>query len=100
VIHRGSQESAQAPRQTKSTPRCHSKELIKVRGSQIAPLELGAVLLDAKDRIVDIAVIGLKPKPGSDAKRPRAYIVRKPNTHITEEEVHDLVGDKLADYSN
>jgi acyl-CoA synthetase (AMP-forming)/AMP-acid ligase II len=43
-------------------------------------------------------VIGLKPKPGSDAERPRAYVVRKPGTNISEEEVKRLISDHLASY--
>jgi acyl-CoA synthetase (AMP-forming)/AMP-acid ligase II len=64
----------------------------------VAPPELEAVLLEAKDRIVDVAIIGLKAKSGSDAERPRAYIVRKPGTNITEEEVKKIITDNLAGY--
>ncbi|OAL51592.1 acyl-CoA synthetase [Pyrenochaeta sp. DS3sAY3a] len=74
------------------------KELIKVRGFQVAPPELEAVLLEAVDRIVDVAVIGLAAKPGSDTESPRAYVVRKPGTNITEEEVKGLIKEKLAAY--
>ncbi|KAF2029185.1 acetyl-CoA synthetase-like protein [Setomelanomma holmii] len=74
------------------------KELIKVRGFQVAPPELEAVLLEAKDYIVDVAVIGLKAKPGSDAERPRAYVVRKPGTNMSEAEVKKLISDHLASY--
>jgi 4-coumarate--CoA ligase len=74
------------------------QELIKVRGFQVAPPELEAVLLEAKDRIVDVAVIGLKAKPGSDAERPRAYVVRKPSTNISEDEVKKIISDNLASY--
>jgi 4-coumarate--CoA ligase len=74
------------------------QELIKVRGFQVAPPELEAVLLEAKDDIVDVAVIGLKAKPGSDAERPRAYVVRKPGSDITEEGVKRLISDNLASY--
>jgi 4-coumarate--CoA ligase len=56
------------------------------------------VLLEVKDSIVDVAVIGLKPTPGSDAERPRAYVVRKPGTNITEEGVKKIIGDNLASY--
>jgi 4-coumarate--CoA ligase len=75
-----------------------TKELIKVRGFQVAPPEIEAVLLEAKDLIVDVAVIGLKPTPGSDAERPRAYVVRKPGTSISEKEVKKLIHDNLANY--
>lgn len=69
-----------------------------MRGFQVAPPELEAVLLDAKDDIVDVAVIGLKAKPGSDAERPRAYVVRKPGSKITAEEVKKLISSNLASY--
>lgn len=72
--------------------------MIKVRGFQVAPPELEAVLLEAKEHIVDVAVIGLKAKPGSDHERPRAYIVRKPGSSITEAEVKRLISDNLASY--
>jgi 4-coumarate--CoA ligase len=74
------------------------QELIKVRAFQVAPPELEAILLDAKDHIVDAAVIGLKAQPGSDTERPRAYVVRKPESKITGEEVKKLISDNLASY--
>lgn len=43
-------------------------------------------------------MIGLQPKPGSDAERPRAYVVRKPGTNISEKEVKRLISDHLASY--
>ncbi|KAI5362606.1 Acyl-CoA synthetase actt5 [Alternaria postmessia] len=74
------------------------KELIKVRGFQVAPPELEAALLQAKDDIADVAVIGLKSQPDSDAERPRAYVVRKPGSDITEAGVKRLIDDHLASY--
>lgn len=56
------------------------------------------MLLEEADKIVDVAVIGLKAKPGSDTERPRAYVVRKPGTNITEDEVKRLISEKLASY--
>ena len=73
------------------------KELIKVRGFQVAPPELEAVLLSHPD-IVDCAVIGLKPPPNSDAELPRAYVVRREGARIGEEEVKGLIAGKLAGY--
>lgn len=75
-----------------------TQELIKVRGFQVAPPELEAVLLESADKIVDVAVIGLKAKPGSDSESPRAYVVRRPGTNITEAEVKVLIKEKLASY--
>lgn len=74
------------------------QELIKVRGFQVAPPELEAVLLEETDRIVDVAVIGLKARPGEDTEHPRAYVVRRPGTNITEDEVKGLISGKLARY--
>ncbi|KAK5175740.1 Acyl-CoA synthetase actt5 [Saxophila tyrrhenica] len=73
------------------------KELIKVRGFQVAPPELEAVLL-GHPSIVDCAVIGLKAPPNSDAERPRAYVMRRQGETITEAEVHTLIGERLAKY--
>ena len=74
-----------------------SQELIKVRGFQVAPPELEAVLL-GHPSIIDCAVIGLKPPPNSDAELPRAYVVRREGTSITEAEVKALIRERLASY--
>lgn len=67
------------------------------RKFQVAPPELEAVLL-GHPSIVDCAVIGLKAPPNSDVERPRAYVVRREGTSITEEEIHVLLGERLANY--
>lgn len=75
------------------------KELIKVRGFQVAPPELEAVLL-SHPQIIDAAVIGV-PHPGGDGEAPRAYIVRRPGPEgekLTEEEVKTYLGSKLSKY--
>lgn len=68
-----------------------------MRGFQVAPPELEAVLL-GHPSIIDCAVIGLKPPPNSDAELPRAYVVRREGTSITEDEVKSLVKERLASY--
>lgn len=73
------------------------KELIKVRGFQVAPPELEAILLGDAN-IVDCAVIELKPPPNSDAEKPRAYVVRRPGSSISAEEVKALISERLASY--
>lgn len=55
------------------------------------------MLLEANE-IIDVAVIGVRFKPDSDTESPRAYVVRRPGTHITEEQVKRLISDKLAPY--
>lgn len=53
------------------------KELIKVRGFQVAPAELEALLLE-HPAVADAAVVALPPRAGSDEEeRPRAYVSLK-----------------------
>ncbi|KAL2430665.1 Acyl-CoA synthetase ACTT5 [Exophiala dermatitidis] len=51
------------------------KELIKVKGLQVAPAELEAALLE-HDGVADAAVVGVKIGPHGD-EAPRAYVVLK-----------------------
>ncbi|KAL4925699.1 acyl--CoA ligase [Aspergillus undulatus] len=77
------------------------KELIKVRGFQVAPPELEAVLL-AHPGIVDAAVIGVKggsmDGDGGETELPRAYVVRRPEAGVRlgEEEVREFLEARLA----
>ncbi|KIW95889.1 uncharacterized protein Z519_02954 [Cladophialophora bantiana CBS 173.52] len=68
------------------------KELIKVRGAQVAPAELEALLLE-HPQILDAAVIGLSP---SDDEDPRAYVVPRHAGAITEEEIVEFVASKVS----
>lgn len=75
------------------------KELIKVRGFQVAPAELEAALL-LHPQIVDAAVIGIT-FPGSDDEWPRAYIVKQPTEEgqkLTAQEVQQYMTERLAKY--
>jgi acyl-CoA synthetase (AMP-forming)/AMP-acid ligase II len=75
------------------------KELIKVRGFQVAPPELEAVLL-SHPQIVDAAVIGIT-FPSADTELPRAYVVRRPGdsgSRLTETEVQQYVLNRLSKY--
>ena len=77
------------------------QELIKVRGFQVAPPEIEAVLLAHPD-IMDCAVIGIKLSPDDVSEHPRAYVVMRKvagkNTSLTEEEVKIYVTQRLAKY--
>ena len=73
------------------------KELIKVRGFQVAPPELEAVLLSHPD-IVDAAVIGVKPYEGDDSEYPRAYCVLREGKQVNEEDVKKYMAERLAKY--
>ena len=75
------------------------KELIKVRGWQVAPPELEAVLLSHL-QIVDVAVIGVQFSR-DEGQLPRAYIVRRPGPDgnlLSEDEVKKFMKGKLAEY--
>jgi 4-coumarate--CoA ligase len=74
------------------------KELIKVKGNQVAPAELEALLLE-HPAIADVAVIGMPTPDGDEA--PRAFVVRQPNEagkKVTQEEVVKFVEGKVVHY--
>ena len=72
------------------------KELIKVRGFQVAPSELEGVLL-AHPHIRDAAVIGI-PAAEAGSELPRAYIIRQAGIELEEWDVHAWVAERLAKY--
>ena len=74
------------------------KELIKVKGNQVAPAELEALLLE-HPAIADVAVIGQQIEDGDEA--PRAFVVRQPDVQsqkVTKEEVAKFVEGKVVSY--
>lgn len=70
------------------------KELIKVKGNQVAPAELEGLLLEHPG-IVDVAIIGIS---FAEDERPRAYVVTKPGVTITAEDVKDWVKERVIKY--
>ena len=71
------------------------KELIKVKGFQVAPAEVEAELLGLPG-IADAAVIGV---PDDEAgERPLAFVVRQPGSDITGEAILDALRPRLASY--
>ncbi|KAJ2994791.1 hypothetical protein NUW58_g1456 [Xylaria curta] len=70
------------------------KELIKVKGNQVAPAELEAVLLD-NNAVVDVAVVGVTIK-GEEV--PRAYVVRNPAVRVTEKEIAKWMETRVTRY--
>ncbi|PYH43853.1 adenylate-forming enzyme AfeA [Aspergillus saccharolyticus JOP 1030-1] len=76
-----------------------TKELIKVRGWQVAPAELEAVLL-LHPGIEDAAVIGVTSHDGS-TELPRAFIVRAKNAtgnRLTADEAYSFTRQQLVSY--
>ena len=71
------------------------KELIKVRGYQVSPTELDALLLE-RDDIIDAAVVGVVK---DDEEVPRAYVVRESDSvRVSEREVEAWVRERVAPY--
>ena len=68
------------------------KELIKVKGLQVAPAELEATLL-THPKVGDAAVIGVPHEWQGEA--PKAFIVKKDQS-VTEKELIDFIASKLA----
>ena len=67
------------------------KELIKVKGHQVAPAELEAVLL-THPKIADAAVIGIPNERLGEA--PRAFVVKK-DEGLTVKEVEEFMTQKV-----
>ena len=74
------------------------QELIKVRGFQVAPAELEGVLFDHPD-IIDAAVIGIQ-RTKEESELPRAYVVKRPGSALTENDVFKFSAERLARYKN
>ena len=68
------------------------KELIKVKGLQVAPAELENVLRGL-DGVADVAVVGVPDQRAGEL--PRAYIVKK-GEDLTEEQVKSYAAKVLA----
>uniref|UniRef100_A0A1I7T6Z5 AMP-binding domain-containing protein n=1 Tax=Caenorhabditis tropicalis TaxID=1561998 RepID=A0A1I7T6Z5_9PELO len=70
------------------------KELIKVNGMQVPPVEIEDVLL-LHPKVKDCAVIGIPDDQKGES--PKAYVVKKDHT-LTEAELHQFVCNKLSSY--
>ncbi|KAK2739445.1 hypothetical protein FQN57_006574 [Myotisia sp. PD_48] len=76
------------------------KELIKVRGFQVAPPEIEALLL-SHPHVLEAGVIGVKYPDDDTTEHPRAYVVRQPVPEaqsLDEKTVLAYTEGKLAKY--
>lgn len=72
------------------------KELIKVRGFQVAPAELEGLIL-RNEHVQDVAVVQVPDEASGEL--PRAYVVLAPSaeaTEVTEEYLKDWVKERVA----
>jgi len=73
------------------------KELIKVKGFQVAPSELEEVIR-GNDKIQDVAVIGVAHDKYGEI--PKAFIVPKPGVKINENELKEYVAERVAKFKH
>ena len=64
------------------------KELIKYKGSQVAPAELENILLSHPE-VVDAGVVGVPDEEAGEL--PRAFVVKREGSVVTEDEIATLV---------
>jgi len=72
------------------------KELIKVKGFQVAPAELED-LLRKHPKVLDVGVIGVEDERKGEA--PFAFVVKK-DPELTNEAVFDFVSENTTDYKH
>ncbi|XP_012274155.1 4-coumarate--CoA ligase 1 [Orussus abietinus] len=71
------------------------KELIKVKGFQVPPAELEALLRTHPD-IEEAAVIGVPDERCGEV--PRAFVMKKKESKLTEEEIQNFVKKQVAEF--
>ena len=71
------------------------KELIKVKGFQVAPAELEALLLE-HPRIADAAVIGIPDESAGEV--PKAFVVTHADESLSAEDVMEWSADRVSSY--
>jgi 4-coumarate--CoA ligase len=71
------------------------KELIKVKGFQVPPAELEALLI-THPAVADVAVVGIPDEEAGE--RPKAFVVLKPGVSASEDEIEAFVSGHVASY--
>ena len=73
------------------------KELIKYKGFQVPPAELEGLLLE-HPAVLDAAVIGKADIESGEI--PKAFVVTKPGTEVSDEDIMEFVSDKVATFKH
>ena len=71
------------------------KELIKVKAFQVPPAELEDLLMSHPD-ISDVGVIGIPDERSGEI--PFAFVVKKPDSNLLEEQIHEFVNERVVEY--
>lgn len=71
------------------------KELIKVKGYQVAPAELEEILRSHPD-VTDAAIVGVPHEKNGEA--PRAFVVKRTDSKVSERDIQDFVAEKVVEY--
>ncbi|CAH1396454.1 unnamed protein product [Nezara viridula] len=71
------------------------KDVMKYKGQQIAPAELESILLKHPD-VLECCVVG-KTCIEQGGELPTAFIIKKPGSNLSEEELHTFISDKVID---
>jgi len=71
------------------------KELIKYKGFQVPPAELEALIV-THPAVADVAVIGVADVEAGEL--PKAFVVLKPGTEATAEDIQSFVAEHVASY--
>ena len=69
------------------------KELIKYKGSQVAPSEIEAILLSHPE-IVDAGVAGVPDEEAGEL--PGAFVVKREGSTLTEDQIASFVADQVS----
>ena len=73
------------------------KELIKVKGFQVPPAELEALVV-SHPAVADVAVIGVPDEQAGE--RPKAFVVLKPDASLSADEIKAFVAGHVATYKH
>lgn len=71
------------------------KELVKVKGFQVAPAELEALII-THPGVADVAVIGVPDDESGEL--PKAFVVRAPGDALQAQALQDFVKERVATY--